>query len=354
MRHQAYDVSIPSDELPAQDLATSSRHSRVTRQVITFIARALFSASLLWLAFPKLSLGDLKYHLQTLDLRLLALPPMLLLTMSLLSALRWQRISAVVACPFAWIDAWRVTMSAVFFEQLIFNLSGDALRIWWLNGRAPSATRSVASVLLDRLIGVLALIVLVLAAMPFLAAAPSIGSLIWIPLILSAGGLGGTAVILAFRSLPLPRFPFSENLSLLSAASRDVLLNRCHLLNTLGPALLVQAGWPCIIAAIGASVGAKTSLGWCFLIVPTVMFITMLPISVGGWGVRETAMAVGLGAAGVSHVDAVLISVLAGLCTAGFGLLGAVIWLLGLPLSDPAIQLTKIGDATDGFRAQME
>lgn len=338
LTHSGASVSLVGGTQPESgEPITIDRRALNFRQIVMFSGRLLPSAGLLWFILPRLSLQELGSHLQAFDFRLFALIPVLLLLMTFLSSMRWQRISAVVACPLRWADAWRVCVIAVFFDQLIFNMSGDALRAWWLNKWVRAVTHAMTAVLLDRIMGVLALCILVLAAVPFLARNPAGGPLIWAPLVLVVAALAGVAVVLMFRSLPLRRIPFSANLNILSSGVRAVLLRWPYAAQTLGLALLVQGCWPLIVAVISAALGVKISLMWCFLIVPAVVFITMLPISVGGWGVRETAMVAGLGVAGVSDVDAALISILAGLCTAGLGLFGGLVWLFfGLPDLPPA------------------
>jgi len=52
-----------------------------------------------------------------------------------------------------------------------------------------------------------------------------------------------------------------------------------------------------------------------------------IPISFAGWGVREGAMVVGLGFAGVSPSEALAISLLLGVTQFAIGLPGCAIWL---------------------------
>ena len=64
-----------------------------------------------------------------------------------------------------------------------------------------------------------------------------------------------------------------------------------------------------------------------FLLVPPVVLITMLPISIAGWGVREGAMILALGQIGVAPVDALSLSVLFGLTGLAAALPGAALWM---------------------------
>jgi uncharacterized membrane protein YbhN (UPF0104 family) len=65
--------------------------------------------------------------------------------------------------------------------------------------------------------------------------------------------------------------------------------------------------------------------------------ISIFPVSVGGWGVREIAVVAFLSAQGVASEDALLFSVCYGIVLIAATLPGAVAWLVVRPLSyDPA------------------
>jgi len=61
---------------------------------------------------------------------------------------------------------------------------------------------------------------------------------------------------------------------------------------------------------------------------PPVILATVLPISIGGWGMRETAMVFMLSLVGVAPERAFLLSVLMGVVTVVMSLPGGVLWLL--------------------------
>ena len=66
----------------------------------------------------------------------------------------------------------------------------------------------------------------------------------------------------------------------------------------------------------------------CILLVPPVILVTVVPISIAGWGVREGAMVVAFGFIGVPASAAFAVSVLFGLTLAAASLPGSLIWWL--------------------------
>ncbi len=81
--------------------------------------------------------------------------------------------------------------------------------------------------------------------------------------------------------------------------------------------------------------GISLSFFNCLLIVPTVMLVTTIPISIAGWGVRESAMVAGFGLIGMAPGDALALSVLYGLFTILIALPGGVVWLVTRPRGRP-------------------
>jgi uncharacterized membrane protein YbhN (UPF0104 family) len=58
------------------------------------------------------------------------------------------------------------------------------------------------------------------------------------------------------------------------------------------------------------------------------MLITMLPISIAGWGVRETAMGMAFGYAGLMTNEGVNVSLLYGAVSFIVGAFGGLVWIL--------------------------
>lgn len=301
------------------------------RQCIFFLARAIFSIALLWLVMRKISFVDLQERFATIDLVWLAIALGIMFGMTVVSSVRWRQICDVVDCKLRIAEAWRILMIATTLDQFVFNMSGDAFRIWWLRQRALSTTHAFCGTILDRVVGFLGLILVIIVGLPFLASIEHVGTLFLAPALLAAGGIGGAMAVIFFNSIPLPDFPLKTNLMLLSKMARRLFLQPRHAIAAMLPATCVHICAALAVAAVGAAVGVGVSLGWYLLVTPTVMLVALLPISIGGWGVREGAMLIGLGLAGVSSVDALVISVLFGLCGTTIGVAGAIVWLFGLP-----------------------
>ena len=82
------------------------------------------------------------------------------------------------------------------------------------------------------------------------------------------------------------------------------------------------AAW-CLAKAVAAPLEWSQAL----LLVLPVLLIATVPLSIAGWGTRETAMVLAFGYAGLPESDGLIVSVLFGIATFAAGLPGGVIWI---------------------------
>jgi glycosyltransferase 2 family protein len=75
------------------------------------------------------------------------------------------------------------------------------------------------------------------------------------------------------------------------------------------------------------SIAAPVLFSQVFLLVPPVMLITLLPISIAGWGVREATMGLAFGYAGLMANEGVNVSLLFGAVYFIVGIVGGLVWI---------------------------
>lgn len=79
---------------------------------------------------------------------------------------------------------------------------------------------------------------------------------------------------------------------------------------------------------VSRKLGADVNIVDIMLIMPSVMLVSSLPISIGGWGVREAGLALGFSMLGQPVAVAVATSIIIGLANLVSGLPGALAWAL--------------------------
>jgi hypothetical protein len=92
----------------------------------------------------------------------------------------------------------------------------------------------------------------------------------------------------------------------------------------LGQHLLRVATLACLAAGLGLGIPFAV----LFALAPAALLMAMLPISFGGWGVRELSFVYLLGAAGISAEAALSLSIAFGLLRVIIGAMGGLTWLL--------------------------
>jgi hypothetical protein len=114
-----------------------------------------------------------------------------------------------------------------------------------------------------------------------------------------------------------------------STLGRELLTRQRRLARICVLSCLITIGNMLIFAIVlcGMGVTLRLALG-CALLVPAIVEITMLPISLAGWGVREGAAVVAFGALGLPADYALGASVAFGLTVAAVSMLGGILWLV--------------------------
>jgi glycosyltransferase 2 family protein len=253
----------------------------------------------------------------------------LFLEMCLLAGVRLKLMLVSVDARRPLTTTAHIALCGFFFEQVTIGfVGGDAIRLWLLRRTHVPFGRAIQALLLDRACGFASLVLLSLigvqALLPLVE--ESVREVITVTLgaFVAAGFLGIAVIVVLTKVLPptklsayWQRFGLSEHpLSMATLAIVFILAVATQLLNVL------------VFWMLGQSLGLPTALQQWFIVAPTVLLVSMLPISIGGWGVREGAMVVALHGFGISAEDALLPSVLFGLCAVLATLPGGILWVI--------------------------
>jgi glycosyltransferase 2 family protein len=222
-------------------------------------------------------------------------------------------------------------VSAFLGSFLPAGVGGDAARAWSISRRTGQAGPAVASVLVDRWLGLLAVGVsgcvgvwLSLAALPD-GARPL---LVLATLLLAIGALAGLfADRLVTRLLPeaarrvwLGRAVVRLSDALASYRGHGGALKRVAVLSLAVQSLRILLAW---VLGLGLGIALPFSYYWVFM--PINILVILLPVSVGGFGLPQGTMIWTLAPLGVDATAAFLLSTL----FVGIGIIGNLpgIWL---------------------------
>lgn len=246
-----------------------------------------------------------------------------------LNALRWFLI--IRACgerlPFSTVTG--LVFVGHFFSQLLpTSVGGDVVRGWEAHRAGMSTDNAAISVVLDRIVGLLGLLLLIAIGQPILAfrSEDSIFAVVAISVI----GLGICAVVamLMLDRLPLPfeKYRILRAVRSLSFTGRQLLKTPWVSLSGLIISVAAQCATMLVTTVYARGLGLDVGFVDMALVVPTVMLVAALPLSIGGWGVREAGLAAGFAVLGLPTEIAVTVSILAGLTNLALAIPGAIIW----------------------------
>ena len=153
-------------------------------------------------------------------------------------SLRWKAVLKGFGAPLKLGLIFRLFYTGAFFNQALpSSMGGDAVRAYRAHRAGLSLGTAVGSVLLDRVATLLALILLVAAAVPFVASSlqGNVALLEWVVLGLLVAALLGTGLLMVLDRIP-SRFMEIRAVRHLSAFAGD--LRRTFLIPALAAPLL--------------------------------------------------------------------------------------------------------------------
>jgi len=299
-------------------------------KLAVILLKLAFSAVLLWYAVGKIDLSSAAATLHTVSLLSLFVAALLFASQIGLAALRLGGLLAAFGARVQARTALDVILIGSFFSQAFISfVGGDAMRVWRMTrARIPFGV-AAKCVLLDRAAGFGGLLILLLVATPFLV------NLIDSPEML----VGLLTVLLVAPSaigfaLLLRRLPAKYRRWKPVMLARELTDDAIALWRTrrgagylLGVSTAIQFLNVVILHVIAGGLGLQISFFEGFLLYPAVLFLSMLPVSFAGWGVREGAMVAALAFVGIPSYQSLALSVCYGLSVLVISLPGGAIWL---------------------------
>lgn len=261
----------------------------------------------------------------------------------ILSAFRWHGLLRAGGMEYPLTQVTRRYFEGVFFNLCLPTaIGGDVWKAYSLGGSAKRRLLVGASVFVDRLFGLAALVFIMSCAAMYRGTAS--------PLVAVLGGAGLVSLI-----------PFG--LALLRALARRIaqvapagrLRANCEKIQTLDTSLVSQGRAFTLslviqllnVATVGllcATTGVDVAWSHLCLVVPLTIMLTMLPLSIGGIGVREGGFAVLLSGAALSTEACVSLGFLWTVVMTITSLVGGIVYLCGRQTQTTDFPVGQVGD----------
>ncbi len=294
----------------------------------------MVSAGLLWFLFDSLRDNDLGVQLKRMPLSAITAASILLMLQGPILALRWHQVLKVLGTHIPLGKLVGISFVGLFFNQALpTSIGGDAVRMWKIAHAGVATQVAVSSVLNERLSGFIVLVLIVTVGTPFIwpmLETPNIRFLWSVVVLVSFLGL---TTFLVMHRLPEPLAAQLRVTKLIQYSRNFVELLRAGR-TAVSLALLGLLSWTVAIAAVvtlGLGLGISVPSGYYVILVPMVILLMIVPISIGGWGIREGAFVYLFGQVGVSSAESFVLSVFFGLALISASLPGCIFWLLERP-----------------------
>jgi hypothetical protein len=310
------------------------------RAVVAIVLKLALSLALMAVLVSRIPLDSLGQSLRAARPGWLAASFLLLFLSNVIGAYQWSGLLGAVGTR---IPLWKVCAYyhvGLFFNNFLpANIGGDLARIADASRYGPTRAAAISTVLLDRMIGTVAL-----ATLALVTTLPAIDAFHLRLVYLALVAFFALSVALLWAVFHPALLPLAEralariglgtlrpHLDDLAARLQGFRGQRRLFLKLMSVALVVQVARIGVHALVARALGIPIALPYFFLFVPLLAVIVSLPISFNGIGVREGAGIVLFGLVGVSRAQAFSLQFTAYLVAVAVSLLGGVVFLARLP-----------------------
>ena len=300
----------------------------MSNNLIKFLLRVAATVFILTLIMRSINAAQVWQVLKQTRLDYLAAALLLQFGSTAVSAYRWQLIMQNLHFGQNFAFYWRSYFKGMFFNQgLPTSIGGDAVRMLDIASLGFRKRDALYGVMVDRIIGLGALMSLTLLA--YLLSPDLLPKQVHRPilLIISLGAVGFFGIFFIKYFTWLSRFPKLAIISTIAERLHQALSSQRVLLVV--ASLLIPIFALLGFFATGWALGLRYNLMTYFAIVPPALVLTVIPISVAGWGVREGALVGLFSLIGADKTAVLMMSLLYGLTLIIVSLPGLVTYLKG-------------------------
>lgn len=300
------------------------------RGIAALGAKAAVSAGLIAFVLRGIDADVVVAHIRQTELASVLGATLITTAVAILHARRWEIVLARMEHEIPYVHALRLVIIGYFFNQTLpSTIGGDAYRAWGAYKLGIHAGNAVTSVVVDRILALASLLAMILCGAWWLVdLIPAPMARAGLGLVIVGGAAGIATLLCTARFAPiLQRWRATRFLVQLSRGTNAVLSSPAAAMQAVALTMAGYAALSYAVYLLARGMGVDLGFGYALLLVPLVTLITVLPVSIAGWGLRESAMVVALGLIGVPSAQAFSLSVLLGLVTMASGIPGGVVWL---------------------------
>lgn len=294
------------------------------RSHIFFVFKAIFSSFALWWALRQINFEHLYLTFKELPLFLYCAAFLLMCLCVSITGIRLYYIAQKIGLKNSFKYLHRLTWIGTFFNQLLpTGIGGDAYRIYALSKKKNDTILSSSVIIWDRIFGISCMGLLCIP-MLFFTNIPM--HLKIISLTVYGFLISGIVALALFI-----KFPFLQNYKIIKTLWRT-LANGKTLFSTPFSALCTASFCPALVNFLAfylLIVSLKIPLSFLesSVLYTISLLVTLIPLSISGWGLRESFLTAYLLACGFPPEKGFTLGILQGLLMLATGGIGAVFYL---------------------------
>ena len=306
----------------------------MSKKWLVLTLKFLVLGFLFWFLSRGIDFADAARRVAAIDPLMLVGAAGIMLVQTCVGGQRWRLVLSAIGADLSIFKAIQLFYIGVFFSQALpSSVGGDAVRMFKIYNLGMELRNAINGVILERAVTVVALVALIdVTHQWFLPRVDAATAAVMLPAValVTVGCAGGLVILMVLDRLPssLTRWRLVRGLGNLGIDARKVFLVPGNLVRVMFWGILTHINMALIVLILALGLGLDVTLLDCLTLVPPVMLIMTIPISIGGWGVRETAMVSLFGLIGVPGEGAFALSVVFGLTGIAVAIPGGIIWLM--------------------------
>lgn len=287
------------------------------------------SAFLIFLVIQKIDIFTAFEEAKRVTLLVFMVVVLLLVFQLMIAAFRWILIVHAIGHRLPYVVGIKFIFVGSFFSQILPSVGGDIVRVLLSRRYGLPMSAALSSVVLERGVSVLGVVLVIIASFPLLNEL-IVGRVAFWPMISAFAAIVVTGtMIIKISTLPARwaewrifrmAYHFANDMRQLFALHKKLLL-------LFFLVVLAQANLALATFILARALDLPVTLLGCALLMPPVALVASLPISIGGWGVREGVMVIAFSSMGVQAESALALSVLLAFAGIMASLPGSLVWM---------------------------
>lgn len=292
----------------------------MAKQWIGFVGRIFISLLLLGLLFTRVNIDELANHIQNMNPLFFMLAVVLFICYLCIWALRWQILINDTGLDVPYINTLRTLLTGLTVSLFLPSAVGaDVGRAYDMARDRVEKVKILSTVMMDRLLGLIAII-----GMAIIAIGIAGYKYLTTDIFLAVVGVGLALIIgwiFFFNILFMRKFrsiidsipivnQFTEKIRDIYFSLYYLQLNRKLFTKAVVISILTVSLEIISVISLSYALGDKIELVFFFLFMPIVWVILIIPIAIGGLGLREAVFAFFFTQVGMTTTHAVTLSLL--------------------------------------------